>query len=306
MLFNRVCSLVIGKSGGSGKELSDLRISFNIQKGSVKTPNKCTCRVYNAAPATRELIGAIGNALILKAGYADDIGVVTIFMGDVTHSTSVKEGPDWITEIEMQDGFQVFRDSKISLSMAAGATTLQVIQSISSKFGLGVRPMPTDVAAKQYKNGFAFVGRCRDAMDKACEYMGLEWSIQNNEVQVIKKGGTLKQRAYVLSPTTGLIGSPMIESQTMTEKAAAKLGYTAKQAGVQETYELNRDGEFESMLRVYGYNVVSLLQPAMEPGGLVQLKTGSIKGEFFRIEELTHNGDTHGQEWHTNLLLRYL
>ena len=305
MLFDRVCSLVIGKEGGGGKELTGLRIAFSIEKGSVKSPNKCSVRVWNASPETRAVIEAVGNVLILKAGYAEDTGLVTLFAGDVTRSFSAKEGPDWITELELLDGLSEFRDRKVTISFAAGATAMQVIKDIAGRFNLPVRPMPKDVADKQYKAGFAFVGRCRDAMDKACEYVGLEWSIQNRELQVIKKGGTLTQEAFVLSPDSGLLGSPMQESQTMTDKAAAKLGYTKGQSGTRETFELNREGEFESMLLVYGYKVLSLLQPNMEPGGYVQLKTGAIDGEFFRIEELTHTGDTHGKEWHTDILLRY-
>lgn len=306
MLYNRTASLVIGKDGGKGKELSGLRFAFSIQKGATQNPNKCTVKIWNAAPDTRALIEAVGNVLILKAGYTEVVGAMTIFAGDVTRSLTVREGPDWITELELQDGLSEFRDSKVSVSFAAGATTTQVIKDLAKRFGLPVRPMPTDVAGKQYKAGFAFVGRVRDAMNKACEHMGLEWSIQNREIQIIKKGGVLKQKAYLLTPDTGLIGSPMQESKTMTEKAAAKLGFTADQPGVRKTFELNREGEFETMLMVLGYKVKTLLQPLMEPGGYVQVKSKSINGEFFRIEELTHTGDTHGNEWHTELTLRYV
>lgn len=306
MLFNRVASLVVGKEGGKGKELAGLRFSFSIQKGSTKTPNQCSVKVWNASPETRALIEVIGNVLILKAGYSEDIGVTTIFSGNVTRSLTVREGPDWITELEMQDGFMEFRDAKVSLSFAKGATVSQVVTAISKKFGLPVRPLPTDIAQKQYPAGFAFVGRVRDAMDKACENGGLEWSIQNREIQVIKKGGVFKQRAYLLSPDTGLIGSPMQESKTMTEKAAAKEGITASQPGVRKTTERDKDGEVQQMLRVLGYKVKTLLQPLLEPGGYVQVKSKGIDGEFFRIEELTHSGDTHGNEWHSELTLRYL
>lgn len=306
MLFNRTASLVIGKEGGSGKELSGLRFSFSIQKGATKSPNKCTVKVWNAAPDTRKLIEVIGNVLILKAGYSEDIGAVTIFAGDVIRSLTVREGPDWITEIEMQDGFMEFRDAKVSISLAKGATTLQAIKAISAKFGLPVRPLPAGVADKQYAAGFAFVGRVRDAMDKACNHMGLEWSIQNREIQILKKGGVLKQKALVLSPDTGLVGSPAQESKTMTEKAAAKEGVTANQPGVRKTTERDKDGEVQEMLQVLGYKVKTLLQPTVEPGGYVQIKSAGIAGEFFRVEELTHVGDTHGNEWHTDLTLRFV
>jgi len=306
MLFNRTASLVIGKEGGKGKELAGLRFSFSIQKGATKSPNQCTVKIWNAAPETRALIEVIGNVLILKAGYSEDIGATTIFSGNVTRTLTVREGPDWITELELQDGFMEFRDAKVSLAFGKGATVSQVLSAISKKFGLPVRTLPADVAKKTYPSGFAFVGRVRDAMDKACENGGLEWSIQNREIQIIKKGGVFKQKAYLLSPDTGLLGSPMQESKTMTEKAAAKEGITATQPGVRKTTERDKDGEVQEMLRVLGYKVKSLLQPLLEPGGYVQVKSKGIDGEFFRIEELNHTGDTHGNEWHSELTLRYV
>lgn len=306
MLFNRDCSLVIGTEGGKGRELTGLRISFSIQKGATKSPNKCTAKIWNAAPETRAMIEIIGNVMILKAGYTEDIGAKTIFSGNITRTLTVREGPDWITELEMEDGFMEFRDAKVSLSFAKGATTQQVVTAISKKFGLPVRPLPADIARKQYPSGFAFVGRVRDAMDKACENSGLEWSIQNREIQIIKKGGVFKQLAYVISADTGLIGSPMQESKTMTEKAAAKEGVTADQPGVRKTTERDNDGEEQKMLLVIGYKVKTLLQPLVEPGGYVKVKSKGINGEFFRVEELTHTGDTHGNEWYTEITLRYV
>jgi len=306
MLFNRVASLIIGKEGGQGREVSDLRFSFSIQKGATKSPNNCTVKIWNASPETRSLIEVIGNVLILRAGYHEDIGAVSIFSGDVTRTLTTREGADWVTEIELHDGFMEFRDAKVTLSFGKGATLLQVVTEISKKFGLPVRPLPEDVAGKQYPAGFAFVGRVRDAMDKVCDHGSLEWSIQNREIQVIKKGGVFKKQAYVLSPDTGLIGSPAQESKTMTEKAAAKEGITANQPGVKKTTERDKDGNDQEMLRVLGYKVKTLLQPLAEPGGYVQLNAKGIKNEFFRIEEVTHIGDTHGNEWHSELSLRYI
>ena len=306
MLFNRTVSLVVGKEGAKGRELTGLRIAFSIQKGSTKNPNKCSVKIWNAAPETRALIEVIGNVLILKAGYAEDIGAKTIFSGNVTRALTVREGPDLVTELEMEDGFLEFRDSKVSLSFSKGATTEQVINELAKKFGLAVRPLPEDIAKKQYSAGFAFVGRVRDALDKACDHTGLEWSIQNREIQIIKKGGVFKQKAYLISPETGLLGSPSKESKTMTEKAAAKEGITADQPGVSRTTKRDKDGEVQEVLRVFGYKVKSLLQPIIEPGGYVQLKSKGINGEFFRVEELVHNGDTHGNDWHTELTLRFI
>lgn len=311
MLFDRVASLVIGKSGGKGRELVGLRIAFEIEKGATDTPNKSTVRVWNLAPATRKTVEAVGAAVILKAGYAQDAGLVTIFTGTVTRATTTRDGPDWVTEIELADGVLEYRDTKASVSFAPGATTLQVVSDLAARFGLPVRALPTDVAAKQYPAGFAFVGRVRDGMNKACGFMGLEWSIQNGEIQVIKKGGVYRKLAYVLSPDTGLIGSPESETKTMTDEAAAKQGVTADQAGVTstttagKTLKSGKTGKSQTKLQVSGYKAVSFLQPLMEPGGYVQLKTRDVDGEFFRIEGLRHNGDTHGDDWFSEITLRF-
>lgn len=306
MLYNRVCSLIIGAEGEKGVELSGLRISFSIQKGAVKSPNKCSVKVWNLSTSNREITKVIGNICILKAGYADDKGSITIFAGTIMRSVTTRENADFVTEIELLDGGLEFRDAKVSVSFAAGATATQVIKQLTASFGLPVRPLPDDVADRQYTAGFAFVGRVRDGLDKVCNYMGLEWSIQNREIQIVKKGGHLKQKAIVLSSDTGMIGSPALESKTMTEKAASKQGITKSQSGVRITTRRDKEGKEQKKLEVTGYKVKSLLQPTIEPGGYVQIKSRDIDGQFFRVEEVIHSGDTHGQEWQSEVTLRFI
>lgn len=305
-LFDRVASLTIGKPTGQAIEIRDLRFAFSIEKGSGENPNTCTCRVYNLNTDSRALVETVNNVLILKAGYARDVGELTIFTGTVTRAITKREGADLVTELEMSDGGLEYRDKKTSFSFAPGVSAQSVLTNISATFGLPVRPLPTDIAQKQYSEGFAFVGRSREAMAKACEYLGLEWSLQNREVQILKKGKAVAMQAFVLSPETGLIGSPESEHKTMGEKAAAKKGITEKQKGVRVTFATAETGDKEKKLEVQGWKVKSLLQPAMQPGGYVRLDTKTIKGEFFRIESVTHSGDTHGQDWASELTLRYV
>lgn len=305
-LFDRVVELTIGQEGGKGVTITDLRISFSIEKGATKNPNKCTCRIYNMSKATRELVQVVGNVLILKAGYRQDIGAQTIFTGTITRYLTVKEGPDWVTELEMMDGLLEFRDAKVSVSFAPGVQVVDVLRNVAGKFNLPVRTLPENLAPIQYPDGFAFVGRVREAMDKVCEYMGLEWSIQNREVQIIQKGGIFKQKAVLLSSDTGMVGSPEQEAKTMTDKAAVKEGITKTQKGVQTTFRLDKDGNKQERLRVLGYRVKSLLQPTLEPGGYVQIKSIGIDGGFFRIERLVHSGGNYDSEFQTELTLRFV
>lgn len=305
MLFNRVSSVVIGVEGGEGKELANLRHAFSIQKGSVRTPNKCTLKVWNTNDNTHQLLSTTGGILILKAGYLEDIGAMTLFTGTVSRGLKRREGPDWVSDVELRDGFLEFRDIKVSVSFSPGASALAVIQNLAQQFQLPVRTLPDGIVDKQFAQGFYHVGKLREAMTKACRYLNLDWSIQNQQLQIARKGQPYSKKAYLLSPQTGMIESPQLEKKTMTEKAAAKDGIYLGQPGVVATYRRNKKGVYERRLEVQGIRVRSLLQPLMEPGGYVQIKSKEFDGKFFRIEKLTHTGDTHQAEWFTNLVLRY-
>lgn len=305
MLYNRAISLVVGAEGGKGRELRGLRIAFSIQKGSTKTPNKCSVRIWNLSSDTRAQVEPVGNVVLLRAGYSEDVGEVLIFAGNVERSLTSREGADWVTELELRDGAAEFKSSKVSASFAPGATTTQVLRFVAAKFGLPIRQLPADIASRQYRDGFAFVGRTREAMDRACAYAGLEWSIQNREIQIVEIGAAFRRQAFLLSPDTGLIGSPEQEEKTMTDKAAAKDGITANQPGVRVTTARDELGNVKSVLKIYGFKVKSLLLPTLEPGALVKLKSKGVDGALLRVEELTHSGDTHAGDWTTEITLRY-
>lgn len=307
-LFDRKYELIVGESGGNGVLIKDLRIAFSIEKTASSTPNQSTIRIWNMRPETRRAVSKVNNAVILKAGYDQDVGPQTIFIGIVTRSTTVREGPDWITELQMADGMLAYRDAKASLNFPAGSLATAVVVGIAEKFELPMKPMPSGVVNKTYPHGFSFVGRIRDAMNKACDYAGLEWSIVDQEIQVIKKGGVIKQKAIYLTPDTGMVGSPQPEQKTMSEKKAAKEGVDVDNAGVTVKKETvsKKKKKVHRTLSVEGYTVNSLLQPSIIPGGYVKVKSAAINDEFFRVESVKHAGDSDGGEWNTSMVLRFI
>lgn len=305
-LFNRVGEIIIGQSGGTGVSIKDLRFSFEIEKNGNPTPNASKLKIYNLNATTRALIETPNNAVIVKAGYEQEIGAVTIFVGVVTRATTVRSGPDWITELELMDGVIAYRDSKISISFPAGTKATTVIAGVAARFGLPVKSLPYDASTKTYPQGFSFVGRIREAMDKACRFAGMEWSIQNQEIQVINKGGLATKTAIVLTPDTGMIGSPEPEAKTMSEKAAGEAGIKTNTAGVVKKQVKDEKGEVKTRLEIRGYKVKSLLQPSIYPGGYVKINSANIKNQFFRVEDVKHVGDTGGGDWQTEITVRFI
>lgn len=307
-LFDRVSELIVGQSGKTGLSIKDLRMSFSIEKSLNETLNTSTIKIYNLSPDSRKTVETPNNALILKAGYADDKGALTIFVGIVRRTLTRREGADWVTELELDDGLIAYRDSKYSTTFKPGSSGLDVMRQVADQFGLPVLNMPEGLEDKTYPNGFSFVGRVRDAMNKVCNYMGCEWSIQNQEIQILKKGGSRARTALVVSQDSGMIGSPELEAKTMSEKLAAKQGLTTNSDGVvtvQSDKPTATGKTPKDRLEVQGYKVNMFLQPTVLPGDAIKIKARGVDN-FFKVEKVTHQGDTHGPEWVTEVSVRFI
>ena len=47
MLFGRIAKATVGKSGGSGLEISGLRMTFSVKKTMTRTANTCDLEITN-------------------------------------------------------------------------------------------------------------------------------------------------------------------------------------------------------------------------------------------------------------------
>jgi hypothetical protein len=114
------------------------------------------------------------------------------------------------------------------------------------------------------------MGNIQNALDDLGTQFNFKWSIQNGELLIIKNNSNTKKQVVFLSAETGLIENPEKIIKTRN------LGL------------IQRDE----------YKVVALLQPQLEAGDLVSIKSKIING-LFTIYEVQHKGDTYGNDWYT-------
>ncbi|GKX63048.1 hypothetical protein SOASR032_16170 [Pragia fontium] len=310
MLFNRIAELVVGEANGDAVIIQDLRFSFEIKKDNEKSTNKLTLKIYNMNNQTRCLVERVNNSVILKAGYEDDIGAITIFTGTVVSAWTIREGNDTITEMSVCDGILPLRQNKISLSYAPGTSALDILDDVSHTFNIPVKPFPENINDKPYIRGFAFCGRAETAMRDICNYLGLTWSIQNNEIQILSKDNPITDELVVLTPENGLIGFP---TRIVDSTRNQSQGDTSPPSQLVLSESLGSNNQYQ----IEGYSVKSLLQPRLYPGCYVGLEskmllldpsTDKSDGErpraFFRAEVVTHRGDTFDGEWITECELK--
>lgn len=278
MQFDRFVDVLIGRVGSEeAMGVSKLRTVFKVTKTGKKTTNKATVDIYNLS---RESFNKVNDnrqesVLILKAGYVEaDTQDSVVFAGDIRLAKRVQKGADMISTFECADGDRALNITKVSVSYAAGSSARKILFDLINQFPLADQltvQIPAGVDA-QYVNGFSAVGLLRDIFTNVADFLGLEWSIQNYELKIILKDGNDGTRAVLLSPSTGLIGSPVRLNDTTISGQ--------KKAGAP------------------GWKVVSLLQPKIEPNGVIAIESAEIEaGSNFKVISVEHEGDTHSNKF---------
>ncbi len=263
-LFQRRCSVIIGTL-----RVDDLHAAFKVEKSAGKEPNSLELKLDNVAESSRAAMQQKGARVVVLAGYEGSVG--QIFAGDVRSVDHIRQGTTWTTRILAGDGERAYSHARVNESFAPGVKVADVVQRLAGL--LGVDPGNAREKARaipgEYLQGLTAHGRAARALDKVLEPAGLEWSIQDGRLQILAPTETLRTQAVAVNPDTGLVGSP-------------EMGTPAKKGG-------------RAVLKVR-----SLLQHSVRPGVRVELRSDTHRG-VFRVEKVTHTGDTAGGDWYSDL-----
>ncbi|WP_241068304.1 phage protein [Achromobacter insuavis] len=289
--FDRVYRLLVGKPNQKGLEIRQpMRVTFEVSKDAQEEPNDHRVRIYNLAADTRRALDEPGLRCVLYAGYAEEGGPLLMASGSVVYAYTWYEPPDVVTELAVKDGYTEVRDTAVSIGLGPGAQASAIIRDVASQMGLPL-VMADDVPDRRWQQGFSFYGAARTALHKVTQGTGLEWSIQNQQLQVVRRRGTTRRKAVVLAADTGLIGYPERTREAAREKARVRDSQT------------NDDARLVSARQqLDGWRVTSLLLPTINPGDLVKLESRTVQA-FQRVEAVRHYGDSAGGDWQSELQL---
>ncbi|EGP42699.1 phage protein [Achromobacter insuavis] len=289
--FDRVYRLLVGKPNQNGLEIRQpMRVTFEVSKDAQEDPNDHKIRIYNLAADTRRALEEPGLRCVLYAGYAEEGGPLLMASGSVVYAYTWYELPDVVTELAVKDGYTEVRDTAVSIGLGPGAQASAIIRDVARQMGLPL-VMADDVPDRRWQQGFSFYGAARTALHKVTQGTGLEWSIQNQQLQVVRRRGTTRRKAVVLAADTGLIGYPERTREAAREKARVRDSQT------------NDDARLVSARQqLDGWRVTSLLLPTINPGDLVKLESRTVQA-FQRVEAVRHYGDSAGGDWQSELQL---
>lgn len=263
-------------------DVTGLRVTFRVERTIRTSPNQLEVVVYNLSDESRSRIDesrrrndtnatdGLGNPLRrvfvqLEAGYAD--ATFQIFKGDVRKMVNEVKPPDVVTRIFAGDGEASAFGARVNRSFPRGTSVETVLNHLAESMAVGIGNAVSAFRGvsfgqlTQYQDGTIVSGPAHHEMDVLCRSAGLEWSIQDNVLQVVRVDDPIGSVGVELSPDSGLIGSPSRDPVSKIVKGKC------------------------------------FIIPDVRPGRQVRV-TSRFVNEVIRINKATFVGDTHGSDWY--------
>lgn len=277
MAFGRVVEIIIGPEGEEGVKITqDMKIWFEVTKTGLKTINSAQVKIWNLSDSTAEKLSRAKQAFIIRAGYADEGGAKSIFYGKVMHSLFSKEPPNKILTLQGTDGYIVSRERYAVLSYTEGTNNSTILKDVLDLVGLPVGNKYT-LPSLEYAGGLSFIGKATDALTLVLNRVGLNWSIQNEQIYILANGEGFEVQALLLNYESGLITAP----EKLTDIVH----------------------EIKTGIPPTRYKIKSLLYAQIIPGALLKLDVPEARGTFV-VETATISGDSMDGEFVVDAVVR--
>lgn len=265
-------------------DVSGMDVAFTVKKTLKPQPNTCDLRIWNLSPNSRKQLEQMSQPSVgitstpgtntkkvpvkIEAGYVGT-GRAQIWLGELRAAQTTTDGPDMVTELSTGDGDQAAA-ARLNVSIGAGTGADIAMTKLLKVLGVGQGNLPKAVnllksagMAQFAVKGFCLKGPAVDQMTDLCRSAGLEWSIQDGQLQVLSLGQPLDGQAIRIAPDAGMIGSPTVDTKGIL-------------------------------------NVTTLMIPKIKPGVKISMDSQTVKGGY-RVISCEYTGDTYGNEWYIKI-----
>ncbi len=274
----------------SGAAPFGLRISFQVQRSITPMADTATIRIWNLSEANRSMFAQRTLAWIrsgplryvrLEAGYAGEGHTGVIFNGAIVQAVNMRQGPDWLTEIEASAAFgqALLNNFSNSWGGVAGTPVKTIISEIFEAAGLGktrYAPAADDDLIRRKEVNYAVVGSAYRSARELLSAHGLTFNVDVDGVTVYKPGKPRGDDFIPIDEQTGLLGAPKVTA--------------------------------------LGTNFRTLLDPRIRPGQLVKIDSPTLRsslandpnlGRDYTVLDAKVTGDTHGDDWFCDVIALY-
>lgn len=278
-MYNRTIRLV-----AANLSIEDNRINFRIEKSVINYPNLANIIIYNLSETNRKILETEGKTIQLYAGH-EDAGTPLLFSGDIVNVIHFKDGPDWKTTLYCGDSSSVINTTTINKTIPAGTSMssmlnqlLEVVPDIKKGILTGVKNCLSK--KESILHALVMSGNVKDWLIKLSNDCGFDAYYDNGVFEALPKNLPVSDvPPVIINQASGMIGSP----------ERTEVGVNVKNLLLPEL-KLGRTIRIESINTLYSI------------GNLFFRKIPPIRNEgIYRMNKLIHFGDTHGNDWTTEI-----
>ncbi len=213
--FGRNYVLKVGTASGETLTIEPpLTIEFDITRNTLTSANVCQIRIYNLSTRNRnQLRFNISNygtfrQVVLKAGYGGSLA--TIFSGNISQAWSVREGVNFITQIECYDGGFAFVNGSTNTQFPSGVPQKTIIETLIETLphvDSGVVGSYPGVTAR----GNAYSGNTVSILQ---QLTGGGFFVDNGKANALGTNEYIGSTGGIvlINAKSGLLGTPVLES----------------------------------------------------------------------------------------------
>lgn len=278
--FRRTYELIIGDTSsneglkivGNEEEDEGLGLRFNIKKflDNKKSDNSAEIVIINLAEESIDFIKKEDIKIILKVGYNGDNKV--IFTGDVSEIETRQRGQnlDRETKIRCIPDSNVHYSPSVSKTFPANTSVRDILHYLTRQgTTISRASFNSTNIDKTFPFGYTISGTPKQILDDVSRDFNFNYRIDNKRLYVSDPNEyetkSSKDRAYLISDTTGLVGTPSYASPD---------GKKIKDAATKKD----------------GVKFSALLNPLIQPGQAVKLESSVVNG-VFRVNGIEMSGD---------------
>lgn len=186
-------------------------IEFEVSRANLSGSNYSSIRIYNLSNNNRLQIqkdaynyGYI-KLISLRAGYGSNMP--EIFRGYVSRAFSIREGVDYITQIDCFSGGFAYSNAFTNQAFQAGTRQQTVIETLADSLP-GVERGLIGVYPGVLQTGASYSGPTVDILK---DLTGGGFSIDNNKVYCLNQNECRVGEMQVIDAQAGLLGTPIRE-----------------------------------------------------------------------------------------------
>lgn len=254
------------------------QITFDVSKSADNkrnNGNSAVIEIYNLSDDQIKLLESDYLEVSFSVGYLET-GAHLLVQGNVTESSTVKSGNDYVTQLKIGEGYTALNHEQLAKMVSPGKTVADVLEEIRQQMPGVARGAYTGTNLNNpIVFGWRLKGSPREMLMKLCEAQNMEYNINSGVLNVSEENGLLSKDtvlAPVLNERTGLIDLPFHTSETGRKPKKDK----KRRRGVQFKALLNTD---------------------IVPGKIVKLESKWISG-FYRVNTARFSGDFRGNDWY--------